>query len=238
MRQFQKQLKPYFSAFFALTFLFTLSSCAHSSNKIAPISAQKEETSALASSRNIKKGYDSSNMTDKSAADSKQNPVVEMTTSLGTIKIELYPDKAPITVQNFLDYVKEGFYNGTIFHRVIPNFMIQGGGFTPDMNQKPTRPPIKNEADNGLKNLEGTIAMARTNEINSATSQFFINTANNYFLDHRNDTPEGYGYAVFGKVISGMAVAHKIEHVQTKTIGPFQDVPVQPVVIESVKIEK
>ncbi len=179
------------------------------------------------------KGLSQANMTND-----KQNPVVDMKTSVGIIKIELYPEKAPITVQNFLHYAAEHFYDGTIFHRVIPGFMIQGGGFTPDMQQKPTNPPIKNEADNGLKNLEGTIAMARTNEINSATSQFFINTVNNYFLDHKNDTPEGYGYAVFGKVISGMEVVHKIEHVPTKTIGPFQDVPVQPVVIESVKIEK
>jgi cyclophilin family peptidyl-prolyl cis-trans isomerase len=165
-----------------------------------------------------------------------KDPIIEMKTSMGTITIELYPNKAPITVENFLKYVSSGFYNGTIFHRVIPHFMIQGGGFTPDMHQKPTFPPIKNEAGNGLKNVAGTIAMARTNVVGSATSQFFINTVDNPFLDHKDDTPEGYGYCVFGKVISGMDVVYKIANVPTTTVGPFQNVPVKPVIIESVRV--
>ncbi|HWP93721.1 MAG TPA: peptidylprolyl isomerase [Thermodesulfobacteriota bacterium] len=156
-----------------------------------------------------------------------------MTTSLGDIKIELYPDKAPITVENFLSYAKDGFYNGTIFHRVIPGFMIQGGGFTPNMEQKPTKSPIKNEADNGLKNEPGTIAMARTSVVDSATSQFFINQVDNQFLNHGS---RDFGYAVFGKVVEGMDVVNKIAQVKTGRVGPFQDVPLEPVVIESVKI--
>jgi cyclophilin family peptidyl-prolyl cis-trans isomerase len=164
------------------------------------------------------------------------NPVVLMKTSMGDIKIELDKAKAPVTVQNFLVYVNDKFYDGTIFHRVIPAFMIQGGGFDKDMNQKKTKAPIKNEADNGLKNLDGTIAMARTSDPNSATAQFFINTKDNAFLDHRDDSPQGYGYAVFGKVVDGMDVVKKIEAVQTTTRMPHQNVPVTPVVIESVRV--
>jgi len=169
-----------------------------------------------------------------SYADSK-NPVVLIETSMGNIKVELYPDKAPITVKNFLEYVNSGFYSGTIFHRVIPNFMIQGGGFTKDFHIKKTNPAIKNEADNGLKNKRGTIAMARTMYIDSATSQFFINVADNDFLDHRDKSMQGYGYAVFGKVIEGMDVADKISKVKTGNYKGFDDVPVNPVVIKSVK---
>ncbi len=160
-------------------------------------------------------------------------PMVLMSTSLGDIKIELYPDRAPETVKNFLAYVNGGFYNGTIFHRVVPNFVIQGGGFTPDMQPKPTRPPIKNEAENGLKNEAGTIAMARTAVIDSATSQFFINLRDNDFLNH---TPQNFGYAVFGKVIEGMEVVYKIAQVRTGSKGPYQDVPLEPVVIQSVQV--
>ncbi len=163
-------------------------------------------------------------------------PVVVLKTSMGEVKIELYPDKAPITVKNFLDYVEAKHYDGTIFHRVIPQFMIQGGGFTPDMQQKPTKAPIKNEAGNGLKNTNGTIAMARTGVVDSATSQFFINTKDNAFLDHRDETPSGFGYAVFGKVVSGMDVLKKIEAVPTTTKGPHQNVPTTPVVIESARL--
>ena len=166
------------------------------------------------------------------------NPVVVMKTSLGTIKIELDQDKAPVTTANFLAYVNDKFYDGTIFHRVIPAFMIQGGGFDKDMNQKKTKAPIKNEAGNGLKNLNGTIAMARTSDPNSATAQFFISTKDNAFLDHRDDSVQGYGYAVFGKVVEGMDVVKKIEAVQTTTKMPHQNVPVTPVVIESVTVEK
>ena len=166
------------------------------------------------------------------------NPVVLMKTSMGTIKIELDQEKAPVSTANFLAYVNDKFYDGTIFHRVIPAFMIQGGGFDKDMNQKKTKAPIKNEAGNGLKNLNGTIAMARTSDPNSATAQFFISTKDNAFLDHRDDSVQGYGYAVFGKVVEGMDVVKKIEAVQTTTKMPHQNVPVTPVVIESVTVEK
>jgi cyclophilin family peptidyl-prolyl cis-trans isomerase len=162
-------------------------------------------------------------------------PQVLFETSLGNITIELYPEKAPITVANFLQYVDSGFYNETIFHRVIPGFMIQGGGFTLDMEQKDTNAPIKNEADNGLSNTKGTIAMARTQIVDSATAQFFINTVDNPHLNHRTKSPEGYGYCVFGKVIEGIDVVKKIEAVPTGRIGYFSDVPEEPVVIVSAK---
>ncbi|BAN47456.1 peptidylprolyl isomerase A [Metapseudomonas resinovorans] len=160
------------------------------------------------------------------------NPRVLLTTSAGEIEVELYADKAPVSVKNFLDYVDAGFYDGTVFHRVIPGFMIQGGGFSTDMEQKETREPIKNEADNGLKNLRGTLAMARTQAVNSATSQFFINHNDNAFLDHGS---RDFGYAVFGKVLRGMDVVDKIANVPTGNRGMFQNVPQQPVVILSAK---
>ena len=163
-----------------------------------------------------------------------KNPVVLMSTSLGDIKIELNEAKAPVTVKNFLAYVNSKFYDGTIFHRVIPGFMIQGGGFDKDMKQKPTNAPIKNEADNGLKNDVGTIAMARTGDPNSATAQFFINVVDNAGLNRPK--PDGFGYAVFGKVIDGMDVVHKIEHVKTTTKMPYQNVPVETVVIKTVRV--
>ncbi len=163
------------------------------------------------------------------------NPIVTMETSEGTIKIELWPAKAPVTVKNFLRYADEGFYDGTIFHRVIDNFMIQGGGFTADMTNKPTNQPIKNEATADLKNDRGTIAMARTRDLHSATSQFFINLKDNDFLNHYDDTATGFGYAVFGKVIDGMDVVARIGKVKTTTSGPYRDVPAQPVVIKHVK---
>jgi cyclophilin family peptidyl-prolyl cis-trans isomerase len=164
-----------------------------------------------------------------------ENPMVVMETSEGGIKIELWADKAPKTVENFLKYVDEGFYDGTIFHRVIPKFMIQGGGFTADMNNKKTHEPIKNEASADLKNDRGTIAMARTGEINSATCQFFINVQDNDFLNHRDNTSNGFGYAAFGKVVEGMDVVDKIELVETTTVGPYQNVPKKPVVIKSIR---
>lgn len=163
------------------------------------------------------------------------NPVVVMETSEGTVKIELWADKAPVSVKNFLRYVDEGFYDGTIFHRVISDFMIQGGGLTPDMKTKKTRDPIKNEASAELKNDRGTIAMARTNLVNSATCQFFINVVDNDFLNHKSKTPVGFGYAVFGKVIEGMEVVDKIRNVETTSFGQFQDVPTKQVVIRSIK---
>lgn len=147
---------------------------------------------------------------------------------MGDIKVELYADRAPITVSNFLSYMRDGFYNGTIFHRVIPGFVIQGGGFTADMKPKPVRAPIKNEASNGLKNEVGTLSMARTSDIDSATSQFFINLNDNTFLDHG---VRDYGYAVFGRVIEGMDVVHRIAGVKTTTRGVHRDVPDVPVEI-------
>ncbi|MCU0558343.1 MAG: peptidylprolyl isomerase [Desulfobacterales bacterium] len=154
-----------------------------------------------------------------------------METDKGRIVIELYPDKAPKTVKNFLAYVDAGHYNSTIFHRVIPNFMIQGGGMSAAMKEKPTNAPVKNEADNGLKNLRGTIAMARTQVVDSATAQFFINTVDNDFLDHKNKTPQGWGYTVFGKVTEGMEVVDAITKVKTGSRGGHQDVPVDTVMI-------
>ncbi|MGC9323474.1 MAG: peptidylprolyl isomerase [Desulfomonilia bacterium] len=158
-------------------------------------------------------------------------PKVFLETNLGTILLELYPEKAPATVQNFLSYVESGFFVNTTFHRVIKGFMIQGGGLTQDLDPKPTRDPIPNEADNGLKNLRGTIAMARTSQPHSATSQFFINTKDNNFLDHRDKSSQGWGYCVFGKVIEGMDVVDAIESQKTTTRGGYQDVPVTPVLI-------
>ena len=163
------------------------------------------------------------------------NPKVVLETSKGKIVIELYLQKAPETVVNFLDYVDAEFYDGTIFHRVIPNFMIQGGGFTSDMKRKPGKGPIKNEADRGLKNDPGTIAMARTGDPHSATAQFFINTANNDFLNHKNKTQQGWGYAAFGKVIEGMNVIDAISAVKTTKRGMYRDVPVEPVVITTAR---
>jgi len=163
------------------------------------------------------------------------NPQVEMKTSMGSITLELYPDKAPKTVENFLQYVKDGHYKGTIFHRVIPGFMIQAGGFSNGFVEKKTRDPIVNEASNGLKNDAGTIAMARRGDPNSATAQFFINVADNEGLNRPN--PDGNGYAVFGKVIKGMDVVKKIEAVETGNgPPPHQNVPRKPVVIEDAKI--
>ena len=166
------------------------------------------------------------------------NPKVEMETSKGKIVIELYPDKAPETVKNFLNYVDTKYYNGTIFHRVIPNFMIQGGGFTSDMKQKSAGAPIKNEADNGLKNDRGTIAMARTGDPHSATAQFFINSVNNDFLNHKSKTQQGWGYVVFGKVISGMDVIDAISSVKTVTRGNYRDVPSETIEIRRAVVLK
>lgn len=164
-----------------------------------------------------------------------KNPTVLIKTSAGDITVELFADKAPISTKNFLEYTKEGHYNHTIFHRVIGDFMIQGGGFTKDMEQKPTKAPIQNEADNGLSNKKGTIAMARTGEVNSATAQFFINTVDNPFLDFKSKNPREYGYAVFGQVIEGMPVIEKIRKEKTGTKGPFENVPVNAVEIIEVK---
>ena len=171
-------------------------------------------------------------------AGSAGNPVVVIDTSAGTITAELYSDKAPKTVANFLGYVKSEYYGGTIFHRVIKGFMIQGGGLTANLSRKmPTQPPIVNEATNGLSNLRGTLAMARTGEINSATSQFFINTVDNVRLNHRGETGDTFGYCVFGKVIDGMDVVDKIEGSTTSTIDNTPNVPIQTVTIKAMRLK-
>lgn len=169
-----------------------------------------------------------------------KNPIAVIETSLGNVKVELFADKAPLSVKNFLDYANSGFYKDTVFHRVIPGFMAQGGGLTAALQPKPdNKPPIKNEAGNGLKNDRGTLAMARTGMVDSATSQFFINVVNNDFLNHRDETPGGFGYAVFGKVIDGMDVVDKmVAAPQKRQNAVFQNVPETPIVIKSVKTIK
>jgi len=169
------------------------------------------------------------------SAHAQKNPVVIMDTSMGSIEVELLQDKAPVTVKNFLSYVDEKFYDSTIFHRVIDGFMIQGGGFTEGMKEKKTKAPIKNEANNGLVNLIGTLAMARTNDPHSATAQFFINVNDNTSLNHRSETPAGWGYAVFGKVVSGLHVVNRIKAVKTSSLNGHSDVPMDTVTIKSIK---
>ena len=168
---------------------------------------------------------------------SDTNPRVKLVTNFGEMVIELYPDKAPATVENFLEYVNSGFYEGTVFHRVIDGFMIQGGGFDPSLTKKPTRDPVKNEADNGLLNERGTLAMARTGDPHSATAQFFINTTDNTFLNHTEKNPQGWGYAVFGRVIEGIEVADEITKTATGSrSNGMRDVPVDAVLIESATV--
>ncbi len=170
------------------------------------------------------------------AAEQKGNPMIAIETSMGTIKAELWPDKAPETVANFLRYAESGFFDATIFHRVIPNFMIQGGGFTANMQQKPTEAPVVNEARSDVPNARGTLAMARTAVVDSATSQFFINLTDNGFLNHRDRSPQGFGYCVFGEVVEGMDVVDAIAAVQTRTQGMHQNVPSEAVVIKSLRV--
>jgi peptidyl-prolyl cis-trans isomerase B (cyclophilin B) len=165
-----------------------------------------------------------------------QAPRVKLATSLGEVVLELAPDKAPASVANFLGYVRAGFYDGTLFHRVIDGFMIQGGGFTQDFTRRDTRDPVRNEADSGLRNSTGSVAMARTSDPHSATAQFFINLADNAFLDHRSRDPQGWGYAVFGRVVEGMDVVERIAKVATGQRGSYSDVPVQPVLIQSATV--
>jgi len=172
----------------------------------------------------------------KDQESSVKNPVVLFKTTAGDIKVELNAEKAPITVKNFVQYVNDGHYDNTVFHRVIDGFMVQGGGFTKDFQQKPTRPSIQIESDNGLKNTKGTLAMARTSDPNSASAQFFINVADNSFLDFRAKNSREYGYAVFGKVIEGMDVVEKIKKVKTTTKGPHENVPVEAIEILDAKI--
>jgi cyclophilin family peptidyl-prolyl cis-trans isomerase len=165
------------------------------------------------------------------------NPVAVISTSLGDITVELFKDRAPVSVENFLQYAKEGFYGGTIFHRVEPGFVIQGGGYTEAMVEKQTRPAILNEATNGIRNTRGTLAMARRRELRSATSQFYVNVSNNAALDHRGLTPPEYGYAVFGRVLAGMDVVDRIASVRTGRKADFESVPIEPVVIKAVTVK-
>jgi cyclophilin family peptidyl-prolyl cis-trans isomerase len=166
------------------------------------------------------------------------NPVAVVSTSMGEITIELFKDRAPASVENFIQYANEGFYSGTVFHRVINGFMIQGGGFSPDLIEKPTRPPIQNEATNGLRNVRGTVAMARTQALRSATAQFFINLADNRAkLDHHGYSPAEFGYAVFGRVLSGMDVADRIAQAPTRAVPPHDDVPLEPVLITRIEVK-
>ena len=164
--------------------------------------------------------------------------MIIMSTTLGDIEIELYPDAAPMTVKNFIEYVENGHFDGVIFHRVIPGFVIQGGGYNPDMSERPTNAPIENEADNGLKNLKGTLSMARTNDPHSATAQFFINLTDNAFLDFKSKDVQGWGYAVFAKVVKGMDVVKKIAKVKTGNNRGHSDVPVEPVIINQAKVKE
>ena len=165
------------------------------------------------------------------------DPVVILDTTAGAITIQLYPEKAPDSVQNFLEYVRDGFYSGTIFHRVVTGYVVQGGGYTPDLVEKSTRPPVRNEATNGLSNARGTVAMARMSAVRSATSQFFINLANNAKLDHHGFSPDDYGYAVFGRVIGGMDVVDRIAAMPTASRDGMEDVPVTAVVIKSATVQ-
>ena len=167
---------------------------------------------------------------------SASNPLVQIETSLGEIVLELFAEQAPVSVENFIAYAKAGHYDGTIFHRVIKGFMIQGGGYTAEMEEKPTRPPIVNEARNKLKNKTGTVAMARTTEVDSAAAQFFINTEDNKFLDNTGTSEQDFGYAVFGQVIDGMKVVYTIEQQATGTVAGHDDVPVEPIVIQHVEV--
>ena len=166
------------------------------------------------------------------------NPLVVVETSMGSITIELYKDQAPVSVANFLEYVREGFYPGTVWHRVVPGYVIQGGGFTANLTEKPTRPPIQNEATNGLANRRGTVAMARTRTLRSATSQFYINLSNNPSLDHTGFSPDVFGYAVFGRVIDGMDVVDRIGQVKTGIRDGMEDVPLEPVLIKNITEKK
>jgi cyclophilin family peptidyl-prolyl cis-trans isomerase len=166
------------------------------------------------------------------------HPVVAITTSFGDITLELFKDRAPVSVANFLTYVGEGFYEGTVFHRVKKGFMIQGGGYTADLTEKPTHAPIQNEATDGLRNVRGTLAMARRVALRSATSQFYINLVDNRVLDHTGYSPDEFGYAVFGRVLSGMDVVDRIGSVPTRTQGEMEDVPAEPVIIKRVRVVK
>jgi cyclophilin family peptidyl-prolyl cis-trans isomerase len=212
----------------ALVLLFTMSLCGLNA------SVSSDGTDGQKADKNIK----GSKMQSVEPPKKASKPIVELETSMGNIEIELYPEKAPKTVKNFLEYVNSGFYNGTVFHRVIKGFMVQVGGFDKDMEQKKTLSPISIESNNGLKNDRGTIAMARTSNPNSATSQFFINAKDNDFLNYTSSTPQGYGYAVFGKVIKGMDTVNKIENAKTSSQKYMDDVPVSNIIIQKASEKK
>lgn len=236
----QRTAAPLLLTVFLLVFVAVVSGCGSTAASTSTVAYGSTATSSTAPAPSAG-GPDTTTRPDTGPdtgddAVSTRDPRVELVTSMGSIVVELDAAAAPITVENFLSYVEDGFFDGTIFHRVIPGFMAQGGGFTSDMQQKPVNAPIKNEAANGLKNLRGTLAMARTAVVDSATAQFFINLVDNSFLDHTAPTPQGYGYAVFGKVVSGMEVVDAMAAVPTTTVGPFQDVPQTPIVIESAKV--
>ena len=224
----------------AVPLYFTMfSSAAASEAKDGGGSATKQASEAVtASPPPIPGSATKSSKASATGSDTKKtsNPVVVIETSMGTIKAELWADKAPGTVANFLQYVKDKYYDGLIFHRVIDKFMIQGGGFSADMKQKATRAPIKNEARSDVKNGRGTLAMARTSNVDSATSQFFINLVNNGFLNHRNKSAQGFGYCAFGKVTAGMDVVDKMAKVKTGNSGGHQNVPLKAVTIVSIRV--
>ena len=204
------------------SFFFLVTGCSADETK------KTDETSATTTAT----ATNTEQLTDKKeTGDTMSNPIIKMETSKGTMTIELDAEKAPKSAANFVEYVKDGFYDGLIFHRVIPNFMVQGGGMNPDMSEKANKMPIKNEANNGLKNDRGTLAMARTNDPHSATSQFFVNLKDNDFLNHTSESPAGWGYAVFGKVTEGLEVIDEIAKVQTGNKGHHGDVPVEAVTI-------
>ncbi len=225
-----KILRPnqFLIAFFS--FFFFIAGCnASEPKKVEEVKAAVEETVAATSKQPTDK---------KDSGDKMSNPKIKLETSKGTMMIELDAEKAPKSAANFVEYVKDGFYDGLIFHRVIPKFMVQGGGMNPDMSQKENKAPIQNEANNGLKNDRGTLAMARTNDPHSATSQFFINLKDNDFLNHTSETPAGWGYTVFGKVIEGLETIDEIEKVQTGNVGGHGDVPTEAVTIIKATLEE
>ncbi len=225
-----------------LMFFVFIAGCNAAEQK-ATDTLKKVETSETKTAETSAKTTDSA-AKDANSKDKKEgkkmsaNPVIKMETSKGTMTIELFADKAPNSVANFVSYVEDGFYDGLIFHRVIPNFMVQGGGMTPDMHEKPNKAPIKNEANNGLKNDRGTLAMARTQDPHSATSQFFINLKDNDFLNFTSETPAGWGYAVFGKVTDGLDVIDEIAKVKTGNHGGHGDVPLEAVTIIKATVVK
>ena len=240
---FRSARRPARLGFFPFAFALALFAGCGGATEEAPETGS--ESAATGESATPGEAAEENSMTDSTAADDggaaetdlvPDGPVVAMSTSLGDLRIELFPDDAPETAANFLEYVEDGFYDGTIFHRVVRGFVIQGGGFTAEMEEKDTRPPIRNEATNGLRNRRGTLAMARTGDPHSASAQFFVNTKDNAMLNHTGQDQRGWGYAVFGRVISGMETVDRIEASAVVSRAGFNDVPDTPVVIESATV--